>query len=76
MNIAEDEEFEYRDIYGPMIHKDEPSRQSQRGGLNSDSLVIDYLYVFRKWPGRSEEIKLQRQQLMMSVGVHWPIEWF
>ena len=75
LNIAEDAELQYRDIYGPMIHKDEPSNQSQRGGLNSDSLVIDYLYIFRKWPGRSEEIKLQRQQLMMSVGVHWPLEW-
>ncbi len=75
LNVAEDAELQYRDIYGPRIHKDEPSKQSQRGVLNSDSLVVDYLYIFRKWPGRSEEIKLQRQQLMMSVGLHWPLGW-
>jgi len=75
LNIAEDAELQYRDIYGARIHKDEPSEQSRRGELNNNFLVVDYLYIFRKWPGRTEEIKLQRQQLMMKVGVPWPLEW-
>ena len=51
LNIAEDAEFEYRDIYGAMHHEDsDPSRQDQRNRQNSNFLLIDYLDIYRKWP--------------------------
>lgn len=75
LNVAEDAELQYRDICGARIHKDDRSKKTRRGAQNDDSLVIEYLYICRKWPGRTEEIKLQRQQVLMTTGLQSPIEW-
>jgi glycosyltransferase involved in cell wall biosynthesis len=76
LNISEDAELQYRDIYGVKIHKDESSKDIHRGEMNNNNmLIVEYLYIYRKWPGRTDEIKRQRQQLMMTAGMQWPLEW-
>ena len=76
LNVAQDSEFEYRDIYGARVHKDDPSKLTRRGGGKNDGyLIVDIIHIYRKWPGATEEVKRQRQQLLMPSGLQWPLEW-
>ena len=75
LNVAQDAEFHHHDIGGPIKHEDESPNQIQRCTESNRYLVMDYIYIYRKWPGRTEDIKLQRQQLMMTVGLQFPTEW-
>ena len=46
LNVAENAEFQYRDMCGARIHKDDPSKQSRRGAGQNGQLPFYRLYVY------------------------------
>jgi len=75
LNVLEDNELRFIDISGPRIHKDDPKRLNRRGTQNHEFIVIDLIHVYRRWPGKTDEIKLERQQVLQKAGTNVPIEW-
>ena len=37
--------------------------------------ILDCLYVYRRWPSPTEEIRLKRRELMRKAGLELPLEW-
>jgi glycosyltransferase involved in cell wall biosynthesis len=62
-----------------IVHKDNVSQDNQRG-KQADSqntwVISDFLYIYKKWPAPTVELKAQRQALLTQVGLGLPIEWF
>jgi predicted O-linked N-acetylglucosamine transferase (SPINDLY family) len=75
LNVLEDNELRFIDISGPRIHKDDPKRQNRRGTRSHDYAIIDAIHVYRRWPAKTSEIKLLRQQLLQQSGTNVPLEW-
>jgi len=76
LNVLEDSELRFVDISGPRIHKDDPKKLNRRGTQSHQYMLVDLIHVYRRWPGKTPEIKLQRQQLLQNAtGIHVPVEW-
>ena len=75
LNVLEGRELRFIDISGPRIHKDDPKRLNRRGTQSHNYAVIDMIYVYRRWPGKTDEIKAKRQQLLQNAGTAVPMEW-
>jgi glycosyltransferase involved in cell wall biosynthesis len=64
---------------GAVIHKDYVNPGGSRGSqetANNSIVILDYLHIYRRWPAPTSEIKMQRQALLRSVGMDFPLEWF
>ena len=75
LNVLEDHPFTFVDISGPRVHKDDPARLNRRGTQSNQYMIIDLIHVYRRWPGKTREIKLERQQFLQKAGVDVPVEW-
>lgn len=63
---------------GPIVHKDE-NAATHRGGseaATNDTVVLDYLHIYRRWPAPHDVIREHRHGLLKSVGLDLPKHWF
>lgn len=63
---------------GAVMHKDYVNPGNRRG-TQEDSrnsiVVLDHLYIYRRWPAPSPELRIERQNLLTSMGMKLPVEW-
>lgn len=63
---------------GAVVHKDVTpgnSRGTQPTSFDMNVLK-DYLYVYRRWPAPTQEVRVRRQQLIRDAGLDLPLEWY
>ena len=60
LNVLEDAELRFIDMVGPRVHNDDPKLLKRLGSQNHGALAMDMIHVYRRWPGKSQEIKLKR----------------
>lgn len=63
-------EFRHMDMYGPRVHLaagDHASRNS--APLAQGSLPIDYLSIYRKWPGIDDKMRSARRSVLEKMGM-------
>ena len=63
---------------GAIVHKDvnPGTRRGSSASSNDQTVVLDFLHVYRRWPAPTPELKAQRQALLKSVGLDLPVNWF
>lgn len=59
--------------FGPNVHVDSGSSRNNEA-INSGSITLDFLSIYRKWPATSEGVKEDRERQMERLGL--PIPWF
>jgi glycosyltransferase involved in cell wall biosynthesis len=70
--VASQAEFHPVDYVAAIIHKDyvnTGNRRSTTAPAKNFELVLDYLYVYRRWPAATEELKLRRARMLADVGL-------
>ena len=63
---------------GVVIHKD-VNPGTSRGTQESSkdiTVVLDYIYAYRRWPAPEPELQAQRNALLAGVGLALPLLWF
>jgi glycosyltransferase involved in cell wall biosynthesis len=61
--------FKHHDIYGPNVHlQKSPSRNNN--ALETNSVGLDYLSIYRKWPCDLVELKFARAEVLKDLGVN------
>ncbi|HSW14892.1 MAG TPA: glycosyltransferase [Solimonas sp.] len=50
-------------------------RSTQEVAMNN-VVILDYLYAYRRRPAPTQELKVKRWELLKSVGIDLPVEWF
>ena len=64
-------------IQGSIVYEVADASSDRRGNsedANNFNAVMDYLYVYRRHPARSETLRLHRQSLMQQVGMALPAD--
>jgi len=64
-------EYVHAPIFGPNVHisGQESRNNNANKGVNT---LLDYLSIYRKWPGVNEEIKKIRSDVISNVGLNVP----
>ena len=78
LNVLSGTNFRHIDIGGPVIYKDYVNTGNRRGtseGAQGSLAIADYLYIYRRWPAPTLQLKQQRKELLKSVGLDVPVEW-
>lgn len=78
LNVMSNTKFRHAPIPGPVIYKDYVNMGNRRGSSQSaqgSMVILDYIYIYRRWPAPTHELKLKRKSLMQSVGFDLPLEW-
>ncbi len=78
LNVMSETSFRHIEIDGPVIFKDYVNLGNRRGSAhaaNGSMVLIDYLYIYRRRPAPTNELKMQRKELLKKVGFDVPIEW-
>ena len=78
LNVMSGSEFQYLDIAGPVIYKDYVNMGNRRGSsaeAQGNTVVLDYLHIYRRWPAPTPELKAERLKLLASVGLSVPLSW-
>lgn len=61
----------HHDFFGPNVYVDAISSRNN-DAINSGSRALDYLSIYRKWPGNSEKLRVNRGHQMESFGLLIP----
>lgn len=61
--------LKFLNLYGSNVHIDESERSRNRLGDSSVSVGLDYLTIYRRWPGETEEIQNQRMEKLRVHGI-------
>jgi glycosyltransferase involved in cell wall biosynthesis len=64
---------------GAVMHKDYVNAGTRRGtqaSSNNSLVILDFLYVYRRWPAPTPQLRAQRQALIAGVGLNLPLDWF
>jgi glycosyltransferase involved in cell wall biosynthesis len=61
-------EFQHLDIWGPVVVK-HPIQESRNPVDGSNKKIIDYLYIYYKWPGLDERVINARYKLIGNKGI-------
>lgn len=78
LNVMSDSTFQHIDILGAVVHKDFINPGNRRGTsaeARDSRALLDCLYVYRRWPSPTEEIRHKRHNLLSSAGLQVPLEW-
>lgn len=62
---------------GAIIYKDFVNPGNRRGSsesANNFDVVLDYIYVYRRWPAPSEQLRRSRRNLLLGSGIDVPEE--
>lgn len=79
LNVMSEVEFVHANVSGPVIYKDYVNTGNRRGtteGAKGNRVVLDYLSIYSKWPAPTKELKSGRQQLLNTIGLNLPVDWF
>lgn len=71
--------FVHADISGPVVFKDYINQGTRRGtsaDATGTQVIPDFLYIYRKWPAPTPEIRAARKALFASVGIDFDEQWF
>jgi GalNAc5-diNAcBac-PP-undecaprenol beta-1,3-glucosyltransferase len=72
LNIYQEHDFAYKDHLGAIIYKDFTNPGNRRGSsekAKNFEVVLDYLYVYRRWPAPTDELKRLRAELIGGGGL-------
>ncbi len=63
---------------GAVVHKDvnPGTRRGSSESSNDQTVVLDFLHIYRRWPAPNEAWREQRKALIRSVGLDLPQNWF
>jgi glycosyltransferase involved in cell wall biosynthesis len=64
---------------GAVVHKDYVNPGTRRGtqtAANNNTVIVDFLHIYRRWRAPTPELAAQRQQLIKTVGLDLPVNWF
>ena len=64
---------------GAVVHKDYVNPGNRRGtqtASKDNTVIADFLHVYRRWRAPTPELQAQRQALIKSVGLDLPVSWF
>ena len=63
---------------GAVVHKDvnPGTRRGTQAQSNDLTVLQDFLYVYRRWPAPTAELKAQRHALIKTIGLDLPMDWF
>jgi glycosyltransferase involved in cell wall biosynthesis len=78
LNVMSQTKFRHIALDGPVIYKDYVNVGNRRGSADKAKgamVMIDYLYIYRRWPAPTEQLKLKRKDLLKSVGLDVPLAW-
>jgi glycosyltransferase involved in cell wall biosynthesis len=77
--IHSDARFVHADISGPVVFKDYVNQGTRRGtsaDATGTQVIPDFLYIYRKWPAPTPELRAARKALFASVGIDFDEQWF
>ncbi len=61
--------FAYRPLHGPVVHLSaDPGRRTMQS-FRDQSVALDYLSIYRKWPADSAVCRQQRATLLQGLGL-------
>jgi len=64
---------------GAVVCKDYVNTGNRRGtqeSANDNTVLADFLHVYRRWPAPNVELKQARQALLKNNGLELPVNWF
>ncbi|MEO8154475.1 MAG: glycosyltransferase family A protein [Rhizobacter sp.] len=64
---------------GAVVHKDYVNPGTRRGTQatsNDNTVIADFLHIYRRWRAPTPELQAQRQALIKTVGLDLPASWF
>jgi glycosyltransferase involved in cell wall biosynthesis len=64
---------------GAVVYKDYVNTGNRRGtqeSSNDNTVLADFLHVYRRWPAPNMELKQARQALLKTNGLDLPVNWF
>ena len=64
---------------GAVVHKDYVNPGTRRGtqaAANDNTVIVDFLHIYRRWRAPTPELQAQRQMLLKTVGLDFPVAWF
>ncbi|WP_198266398.1 glycosyltransferase family 2 protein [sulfur-oxidizing endosymbiont of Gigantopelta aegis] len=70
--VASKTNFKPINLLGAIIYKDyinKGNRRSTTDAAKDFELVLDYLYVYRRWPAPNEKLKAMRSEMLESQGL-------
>ena len=72
LNVCSDYEFRPIGVVAAIIYKDFVNlgnRRGSTGGARDLNVLLDYVYVYRRWPAPSAELRHLRESLIMGAGL-------
>lgn len=64
---------------GAVVHKDYINPGMRRGTQatsNNSTVIVDFLHIYRRWRAPTPELQAARKNLIKSVGLDLPVDWF
>jgi len=64
---------------GAVVHKDYVNPGMRRGtqaSSNDNTVIVDFLHIYRRWRAPTPQLQAARQALIKSVGLDLPVSWF
>ena len=65
---SKDYAFKHHDIFGPNVHVSKGKSRNNDARI-SNSIGLDFLSIYRKWPSDSEAVRIARAETLKSLGV-------
>ena len=78
LNILSTFDFKPLNHVGAVIYKDFINLGNRRGSTKEATnfnVALDYLYVYRRWPAPSVDLKKQRSEMLLANGISVPAEY-
>lgn len=69
--------FRHVDVFGPRVHRDQSglNHRNTYVGSAAGQAALDFLSVYRKWPGRSDAERQKRAEQLGKWGMRVPPDW-
>ncbi len=61
-------EFVHHGLAGPNVHTSE-ERSRNKDAKASNSIILDYMSIYRKWPASSGQVRLERREALAALGI-------
>lgn len=65
--------FKHHSIFGPNVHENNQYSRNN-SAKESKSIGFDFLSIYRKWPAKSEDLKIARLEMLKTLGMLSPKE--
>ena len=73
LNVNGTISFVHHNTFGPLVYLSQTLTRNTTSHKDG-SVILDYLSIYRRWPGKSNLIKTKRGEILSSAGLNLPVE--